>query len=107
MRPTNHQREIEFLIEVGEGAFNEILARNELSDLVKKRNLDEAEDGSAGRAFNKQITGRTPGSAVPSCGPIFCFMSPRVQRRLVAQCQRGSVMGQFQVARAPCQDDQG
>jgi hypothetical protein len=53
----NNHQQIKFLIEVGEGAFDEILAYNELSDLIEKRNLEEAEDhGSAGWAF-KQITG--------------------------------------------------
>ena len=53
---SNHQ-EIKFLI--GEGAFDEILvAHNELSDLVEKRNLEEKEDGSAGWTF-EQITGHT------------------------------------------------
>jgi hypothetical protein len=33
---------------VAEGAFDEILAYNELSDLIEKRNLEEAEDESAG-----------------------------------------------------------
>ena len=42
----NHQ-EIKFLIEVGKDAFDEILACDELSDLIRKRNLEEAEDGSA------------------------------------------------------------
>ena len=41
----DHQ-EIKFLIEVGESAFDEILAYNEL---IEKRNLEEAEDGSTGR----------------------------------------------------------
>ena len=54
---SNHQK-IKFLIELGEGAFEEILACNELSDLVEKRNLEEKEDGSTGWAF-KQNAGHT------------------------------------------------
>jgi hypothetical protein len=58
MDAANHQ-EIKFLIEVGEGAFDEIIAYNELSDLIERRNLEEteeAEDANAGWAF-KAITG--------------------------------------------------
>jgi hypothetical protein len=51
----NHQK-IKFLIEIGEGAFDEIIAYNELSDLIEKRNQEEEEYGNAGWAF-KAITG--------------------------------------------------
>jgi hypothetical protein len=51
----NHQQ-IEFLIRVGEGAFNKIIACNEPSNLIKKRNKEEEERGNAGWAF-KEITG--------------------------------------------------
>jgi hypothetical protein len=48
----NHQV-IKFLIEAGEqGAFDEIVACNELSDLIEKRNQEEEEHGNAGWAFN-------------------------------------------------------
>jgi hypothetical protein len=52
----NNHQQIKFLIEVSEGTFDKIVACNELSDLIEKRNLEEAEDGSAGWAF-KQIAG--------------------------------------------------
>jgi hypothetical protein len=53
---TNHQ-DIKFLIEAGEGAFDEIIACNQLSNLIKKRNQEkEEEPGNAGWAF-KVITG--------------------------------------------------
>jgi hypothetical protein len=41
---------------VGEGAFNEIVAYNELSDLIEKRNQEEQEYGNAGWVF-KSIMG--------------------------------------------------
>jgi hypothetical protein len=43
----NHQ-DIKFMIEVGEGAFDEILANDELSDLSEKMIQEEQEDTSAG-----------------------------------------------------------
>jgi hypothetical protein len=46
MDAANHQ-EIKFLIELGEGAFDVILAYNELSNLIaEKRNQEEKEDRS-------------------------------------------------------------
>jgi hypothetical protein len=49
-------KNLRFLIGVGEGAFDEILAFNELSDLIEKWNQEEQEDGLAGWVF-KSITG--------------------------------------------------
>jgi hypothetical protein len=46
----NHQ-EIKFLTEAGEGAFDKIIACDELSDLIEKRNQEEEEHGNAGWAF--------------------------------------------------------
>ena len=58
-------QEIKFSIEVGEGAFDEVIAYNELSNLIEKRNLEEAEDRSPkGWAF-QQIT-RNVGLLSPS-----------------------------------------
>jgi hypothetical protein len=60
----SHQN-IKFLIEAGKGTFNEIIARNKLSDLTEKRNQEENECGKAGWAF-KAITGHV-GPMLSSC----------------------------------------
>jgi hypothetical protein len=51
----NHQ-EIESLTEAREGAFDEIIAHKELSNLIKKRNQEEEEHGNKGWVF-KAIAG--------------------------------------------------
>jgi hypothetical protein len=42
---------IKFLTEAGEEAFDKIIACNELSDLIEKRNQEEEEHGNTGWAF--------------------------------------------------------
>jgi hypothetical protein len=51
---------IKFLTEAGEDAFDKIIACNELSDLIEKRNQEEEEHGNTGWAF-KAIAGQHVG----------------------------------------------